>query len=99
MKRPTAVTVFGVLNIVFAIFGFFAMLVSAILLVPHADTKNPVIRLIHDNPAYAAWIYASMTLGLLAIAAKLAAGIGLLKLRPWARQLSIIYAIYAMIMV
>jgi hypothetical protein len=98
-KRPTSVTVFGVLNIVFAIFGLFALIVSVMLFLPHADIKNPVIQLIHDNPAYAAWMHASMALGLLAAAAKLAAGIGLLKLRPWARQLSIIYAIYAMVMV
>ena len=58
-----------------------------------------VIKLIHDNPAYAMWMKISVGLGLLVSVALLAAGIGLLKLKPWARTFSIGYAIYSLVMV
>jgi D-alanyl-lipoteichoic acid acyltransferase DltB (MBOAT superfamily) len=100
MKRPTSVTVFGILNIVFAAFGLFGLLASVFLFFPQAAaSKNPVVQLIHDHAAYAAWLKFSLALGLVAVVAKLAAGIGLLQLKPWGRRLSIIYAIYAMVMV
>lgn len=100
MKRPTAVTVFGILNIVLAVFGIISLVTMIFLFLPQAAaTNNPVVQLIHDNAAYAAWIKLSLALGLVATMAKLVAGIGLLKLKPWGRQLSIIYAIYAMLMV
>lgn len=100
MKRPTSVTVFGILNIVFAVLGLFGLAVSVLLFLPQAAaTKNPVVQLIHDNATYAAWMKLCLALGLAATMAKLTAGIGLLQLKPWGRQLSIIYAIYAMLMV
>ena len=99
MQRPTSVTVFGVLNIVFAVFGIFGLIVSVVLFLPQTHSNNPVIQLIHDNQAYAAWLKFSLALGLVAVVVKLSAGIGLLRLKPWGRQLSIIYAIYAIGMV
>jgi hypothetical protein len=99
MQRPTAVTVFGILNIVFAALGFFGALASVMLFMAVAGTiKNPVIQLIHDNPTYAAWMKISIVLGLLVSLALLAAGIGLLMLKPWARIVSILYAIYSIVM-
>jgi hypothetical protein len=99
MQRPTVVTIFSVLNIVFAALGIIGVLTSLMLFTAIGTTSNnPVIQLIHDNPAYAAWTKISIALGLLAAAALLAAGIGLLKLQPWARMLSIVYAIYAIVM-
>ena len=100
MQRPTSVTVFGILNIVFAVFGIFGVIGSLILFLPQmADSHNPVVQLIHDSPVYAMWLKFSLVLGLGAVAVLLAAGIGLLKLKSWARQLSIGYAIYAALMV
>lgn len=97
MQRPTSVTVFGILNIVFAAFGIFGLIFSIALFYLPADTNNPVIKLIHESPAYAAWIKVCIPLGLLSCAVLLAAGIGLLRLRPWGRTLSIAYAIYAVV--
>ncbi len=100
MQRPTAVTVFGVLNIVFAVFGIIGLMASVVLFLPQsALAHNPVIQLIHDNPAYGMWIKLTIGLGFLATGAKLASGIGLLLLKPWARLLAIGYAIYAIGMV
>ena len=100
MKRPAAATVFGILNIVFAVFGVFGVIGSAMMFAVAGDaSKNPVLQIIRDNPAYAAWMKLSIPLGLATSAALLAAGIGLLHLKPWARVLSIVYAVYAIVMV
>src|SRR5882724_8104052 len=99
MQRPTSVTVFGVLNIVFAVFGILGVLGSVVMFLPQmANSDNPMIKIINNNPGYAMWLKANIPLGLAACGALLAAGIGLLKLRPWARQLAIAYAIYAIVM-
>jgi hypothetical protein len=97
MKRPAVVTVFGILNLVFAVFGVFGLIASVIMffIMPVADTNNPVLRLVHDNPAYASWIKLTLGLGMVGIAIELAAGIGLLKLKPWGRQLAIVFAIFS----
>ena len=100
MKRPTAVTTFGILNIVFAAFGIFGVIGSAMMFALAGNpSNNPVIQIIHDNPTYAAWMKLSIPLGLATSAVLLAAGIGLLLLKPWARLLSIGYAVYAIVMV
>ena len=98
MRRPTSVTVFGVLNIVFSVFGGVGLLVSlALFSLKMEQSNNPVVRLIHENAAYAAYLKASILLGVPSCLALLAAGIGLLCLKPWARILSIIYAVYAVV--
>jgi hypothetical protein len=100
MQRPAAVTVFGILNIVLAVLGIFGLIGSMMLFLPQAASlHNPVIQIIHDHPAYSEWMNFSTGLGLLASGAKLLAGIGLLQLKSWGRQLSIIYSIYAIVMV
>ena len=91
---------FGILNIVFAVLGLFGLIVSLLLFLPAAaSTHNPVVQLIHDSPTYAAWMKVSMGLGVADVAAKLVAGIGLLRLQAWGRWLSIVVSIYALVMV
>ena len=97
MHRPTSVTVFGILNIVKAGFGIFLAITSIPLLLAPADSNNPFIKMLHENPAYVAWVKFCIPLGLLSCAALLAAGIGLLCLKSWARTLSIAYAIFAIV--
>jgi hypothetical protein len=97
MQRPTSVTVFGILNLVFAAFGFVGLLISLVLFFVPESSENHVVKLIHSSPAYAAYLKISIGLGLLACLALLAAGIGLLMLKPWARTLSIVYAIYSIL--
>jgi hypothetical protein len=98
MQRPTSVTVFGILNIVFAGFGILAVGATIIMLVVASpESANPTMQLIENNPAYSMWLKFSIPLGIAAVAVLLTSGIGLLKLKSWARTLSIIYAIYALI--
>jgi len=98
MHRPTSVTVFGILNIVKAGFGIFLTITSIPLLLAPADSNNPFIKMLHENPAYVAWVKFCIPLGLLSCTILLVAGIGLLCLKSWARTLSIAYAIYAICM-
>ena len=100
MQRPTPVTVFGILNIGFAALGIFGVLASLMLFTAFAaNSNNPVVQLIQDNPTYAAWMKVSIVLGVLVAVALLVAGIGLLMLKPWARIVSIAYAIYSCVMI
>jgi peptidoglycan/LPS O-acetylase OafA/YrhL len=100
MQRPTSVTVFGILNIVFAALGFFGVVASVMMFTATAaSSNNPVIQLVQDNPSYAAYMKVSIVLSVIISVVLLVTGIGLLKLKSWARTLSIIYGIVAIIMV
>jgi hypothetical protein len=97
MQRPTAVTVLGIMNFVFAGFGVIGVMASIALFTLSADSNNSLIKLIHGGPAYVVWLKSCIPLGLLSCAVLLADGVGLLYLKPWARILSIAYAIYAIV--
>lgn len=108
MQRPVVVTVFGILNIVFGVIGVvctpFGLLMgwlSQTMLdgMPEAQgMQNPFQEMMSD-PGFMAYTYISTALGMAASAALLAAGIGLLKLRPWARYISIGYGVYSWVSV
>jgi hypothetical protein len=92
-----SVTIFGILNIGFAALGLVGLLFSAVIL-SHTDAaKNPMLKEMYDNPAYAAWMKISMPLSGIVSVVLLAAGIGLLLLKNWARIASIAYGIYAIL--
>ena len=97
MQRPASVNVLGILNIVFAGFGVLGLMTSIVMFYLPGNSTNPVIKMMLENPTYAAWLKLCIPLGLLSCLALLAAGIGLLRLRSWARTLSIAYAIYAIV--
>jgi hypothetical protein len=97
MQRPISVTVFAVLNLVFATIGIIAVIASAFTLFVMADAKNPVVKIMQDSPVMQTWMMVSVPLGLAACVALLASGIGLLGLKPWARTLAIGYAIYGIL--
>ena len=97
MQRPASVTVFGILNFVFAAFGVIGLIASFALLGLPADSDNPVIQFIHECPGYAVWLKICIALGVLSCVGLLVAGVGLLGLKPWARTFTIAYAIYAIV--
>jgi hypothetical protein len=97
MQRPVSVTVFAVLNLVFAAFGAFGLIGSFALFTMADAGNNPVLKIMQDNPAYKTWIMLSIPLGLAVCVALLASGIGLLGLKPWGRWLAIAYAIFAIL--
>jgi hypothetical protein len=96
-RPPVTVTVFGVLNIAFALFAVFGLFMTIALFSAAGATANPVVRIMRENPAYAGWLKITIPIGVIACAVLLACGIGLLTMKRWARKLTIGYAIYAII--
>jgi len=96
MKRPVSTLVFGILNLVFAAWGLLALAMMAAMMFSSAPgaAGNPVIKLMQDSPGYMLFMKASAILGLAAIIVLALAGVGLLLLKNWGRQLSIVYAVY-----
>jgi len=95
MNRPTSVTVFGVLNIVFGAMGLLSTLVG--LLVMSTMSPNPMIQILTGSAVYRVWMWTVTPIGIAASAAILAAGIGFLLLKAWARKIAIVYSIYRII--
>lgn len=96
MNRPTSVTVLGILGIVLGVLGVLGALSVpfSLMALAHLSETAP-----QDTPATSgvalAWMYLSVGLKLVGTAALLTAGIGLLRLRPWARILTLSWAGYA----
>jgi hypothetical protein len=97
MQRPASVTFFGILNIAFGALGIFGLLSTVQLLSGKSMGNNPVVKLMLENPTYVQWIKATIPINLITGIALVMAGIGLLRLKPWARNLSIYYAIFAIL--
>jgi hypothetical protein len=96
VDRPTSVTVFGILNIVFAALGFMGIGFAILMMFAPAafQAKNPVLDLMRQSPALTAYTNISTVIGAAFVFILVAAGIGLLMFRPWGRILSIVYGIY-----
>jgi hypothetical protein len=101
-ERPTAATVFGILNIIFGALGLLCSpfaLAGPMFQQPNLPNgqPNPMIEIMND-PTYKTGITIFTVIGMAASGILLAAGIGLLKQRPWGRSLSIGYSVYALVM-
>lgn len=95
MKRPTSVTVFGVLNIVFGVWGLLGLAMAAIITLSGAF---PAVDLgVPAGGFYEVWTKASFVVGALVSVVLIAAGFGLLRMRRWARIASIGYAVYCLL--
>jgi hypothetical protein len=100
--RPTSVTVFGVLNIIFGAWGLLGIvMLAAVFAITWVAGRHafppPPLMLLERHPVALAWTLASIPLGLVATGVLIAAGIGLLKMKPWARTASIVWAIYGIV--
>ena len=99
MQRPFPVSIFGMLNIVFGIYALYSVFATLSTLAITGESKNEIAKIIHDVPAYASWVKCTIPLGLLSFALLVASGVGLLRLGEWARKLSIVYGVYAILFV
>ena len=99
--RPAAGTVFGILNIVFGIFGICGVVVSGVMLFaafnPNPNVPNPVIEIMNQNTFYRVFNQVGIGLGLVATIVLIVSGIGLLQLKPSGRALAIGYGIYVIV--
>lgn len=109
MQRPTSLTVFGILNIVFALLGFCGIAVTLAGPViqkaaekaaadagqqANEDPGQKIQKAIAANQDLQLLGQIQAGLGGIASIVLLIAGIGLLKMQPFGRTLSIGYAIY-----
>lgn len=103
MERPTSVTVLGILNIVFAIFGIIGSIIAVpmffLMKKPDAATlaQQPGLKIMYENPGFLFWTQATLVLGVIMTIVLGVAGIGLLNMRPWGRTLSLAYGIFAIV--
>lgn len=92
MNRPTSITVFGVLNLVFGVLGLCGVGFSLVSLGMVAPGTNPVYDLMRASPILLYWTYASSVLGAIFTVLLIASGIGLLMDKGWGRLLGLAYA-------
>lgn len=93
MNRPTAVTIFGIVNIAFAAIGLLSLVVVLTIFPPTPGDFDPA----GDAGLLRGWTMITQGLGFVANLVLLASGVGLLQMRPWGRRLAIYYAIYAVV--
>lgn len=89
-QRPMPATVFGILNIVFGSLGLLCSPLSFI----GAFAAEKVIQY---APPFKIWLAVGAVVGVFAAGWLLASGIGLLRLRKWALNGSLIYAWFAIV--
>jgi hypothetical protein len=95
MERPAVVSAFGILNILFAV-GRLAKVFLFIHTYNFALTHDPSLGLrIRAHAFYAFWYDWFIPISMLSFGLLLLSGIGLLRLKEWARKLAIAYGIFA----
>src|SRR5437763_636365 len=101
-QRPTMVLVIAILNFVFGGLGILGSCVGGIVCLvmlnlpdPPPGQPNPFPNalkfLANEVPSYTAFVMAGLVVGIIMAAALVLAGIGLLRMRPWARLTCILY--------
>jgi len=96
-ERPTAVTVIAVLIIILGAFGLIALPINILQMVGAAKSAGPAAAMM-QVPSVAVLSKISIPLNGLSSVLWIAAGIGLLQLREWARKLTIGLLVYAVLM-
>lgn len=99
-QRPTGVTVFGILSIVLGIFGLMGIVFGVVFMVLSGFIEtgpNPVLDAMQGNRGYQVFSFVSMVLGAVFTTLLVVAGVGMLKMKPWSRKLSVVYSLYAIV--
>lgn len=99
-NRPTGVTVFAILNVLFGITGVLGVVVTVLLTV-FGDQfdfgANPIMDVVADNPTYKIYTVVMSVVGFIFAVVLIASGIGLFKMKLWGRSLALVYAVYAIV--
>src|SRR5436189_5703041 len=97
--RPTSATVFGVLHLLFGVCGLCGITMSGAMLFvplsPEMTRNNPALSLMQESAIYYAFMIISVALGFITCVVLIIAGVGLLQLQTYGRNLSIVYGVYA----
>lgn len=98
MPRPVSLTVFAILNLAFGVMGLLGIISTVVMLSSPAFAGNPALKVMHDSPAYMTWLKITVPVGVVSSLALMAAGVGLWLVKSWGRVLSIIHAIFSIVM-
>jgi hypothetical protein len=90
-ERPAAVTVFGILNIVFGALGLLSMPCALFFMFAMPG------KVMNPTRAVKAWLLFSSLIGFVATILLIITGIGLLNLKAWARKWAVGYGWFAII--
>lgn len=97
-RVPASIMVLSIIGIVFAALGFLGSCFAGIMLFT-SFIHDPNYDALRDDPLY---FYASavgLGIGLVLMILLLAASIGSLQLRPWARKTMLVYAVLAVVQI
>jgi hypothetical protein len=94
-RMPPAILVLAIIGIVFAALGILGALFGAVVLFFPFFTDPSLDALRHD-PIYITATSITLVFGTLTTILLLAASLGSLKLRPWARKAMLLYALLAL---
>ena len=100
-ERPTSVTVFGILNLILGGLGLCRnTMTGAELISPSSEMfrTSPTLAMMDESAIFCFFIIISVSLSFVAAVVLMISGIGLLKLRPYGRQLAIVFGIYSVAM-
>ncbi|MCP3999284.1 MAG: hypothetical protein GY722_30090 [bacterium] len=99
MKRPGSATVFGVINILFG--GISLLGALSFWRMMHLDGFDdiPTFAAMETSATYSTWLSLTSILNVIALVVLIASGIGLLKMRRWARVAAVGYGLYSIFMV
>jgi len=86
-KKPAAIKVFGILNIIFGSFG----LISSPFAFIGMKTGQTMFNF---GPTYTTWLMVSGVIGIIGGAISLVSGIGLCRIKEWARILAVGYSYF-----
>lgn len=99
IQKPKTLLVIGILNLAFAAFGIFGLLSSIMMLVkPEMYPGNPVPAILQNDATYATYYKGLLILSFILVPAQLLSAIGLIRGREWARKLTLILALVAVVM-
>jgi len=94
MKRPPVVTVFGVLNLVFALGGLCVAAITTPLLTLQkgAEPADPLYAPYLEHPLFLMFTKASIVLSAFLYVLLATSGVGLLLMKGWGRSLAVVFA-------
>ncbi|MFK8112849.1 MAG: hypothetical protein AB8B91_11635 [Rubripirellula sp.] len=99
--RPSGVTVFAILAVLFGGLGILGLIGSLVMFSISsqiaAPGSNPVMDLMNNSPAYRVFMYTGMGFGAVFSVLLLIGGIGLFKMKSSARKMLLAYAIYSIV--
>ena len=99
MQRPTAVSAFGILNIFIGAAGILGSLWTVALFSTKDASANPAMKVMLESVAYMRWLKISGPIWVIASTILVWSGVGLLRLKPWARKTCIGYVMCAIFII